>query len=156
MKKLIGLSFLAVGLLVIGSQSSYAAIPRTPKEVYVSAYTTGALLVSPAVSTNAVAAAAFSPGAVYEVNLSSGASGEYELMVDTANCTGITATMAASALTSPSNFLGVRLFYASTTANTDIKFDPPLVFEHGLCIVDSAVTGSAAITYELGRGLSGN
>lgn len=148
--------FLGFVLSMTLSTKSHAAIPRSPKEVFVSSATTGAIGITPAISTNAVTAAQVMPGAVYEVLLSTGASSEYVLLVDSSNCTGITAPMLQSSLTAPANFLSARLFFGSTTANTDIKFDPPLVFENGLCAVDSAVTGTYAITYELGRGLSGN
>lgn len=153
LKKLFSGILLVMGFSMVAHAGS---LPRSPKEVFVSSYTTGAIPVTPAISTNAVAGAAFMPGAVYEVVLSSGASGEYELLIDTANCIGVTAVMNASSLTAPANFLAARLLYGSTTANTDIKFDPPLIFENGLCVIDSAVTGQAQITYELGRGLSGN
>ena len=127
-----------------------------PKEVYVTSQTVTAVLVTPAVSSNTTANAQFMPGAVYQVTLSSGAASEYILMVDTTNCTGITATMAVgNSPTQTYQMIGPRLIYASTTANTTFTFDPPIRFDQGLCVIDSAATGGASITYELGRGLSG-
>jgi len=154
MKKLLSLTLMAFGLLIMTSHRAEAASGvRAPKEVFVSSYTTGAILVTPAISTNAVAAAAYMPGAVYQVILSSGAASEYEVLFDSGNCAGITATWAVGGPTA--TLLAPRLLYGSTTANTVITFDPPIRFDNGLCVIDSAATGSAAITYELGRGLSG-
>lgn len=156
MKKLLNVSLLALVCFLVSSQAHAGALPRSPKEVFVSSYTTGAVQVTPIISSNAATSAAFMPGAVYQVLLGTGAASEFVVLVDTINCFGITATMNSSGLTLPANFLGPKLIFSSTTAATDYKFDPPLVFENGLCVVDSAVTGQYGITYELGRGLQGN
>lgn len=152
MKKLLSSILIAFGFLLLTNQAHAGTVGRSPKDVFVSSYTTGAFLISPAISTNAVGTAAYQPGAVYEVNLASGAASEFEVMFDSGNCQNITAALNAGQAT----MLGTRLFYSSTTANTTFVFDPPLAFQNGLCVIDSAVTGSAAITYELGRGVSGN
>ena len=131
------------------SKAQAASYARSPKAVFVSSSTTGSIQVTPAVSTNAVAAAAYMPGAVYQVELSTGAASEYVVLFDSANCTGLSAVVATDAITT-------HLVFTSTTTNTEFKFDPPLLFEHGLCVIDSAATGAYSITYELGRGLSGN
>lgn len=156
MKKLLSISLLAFGILFMNQKVHAGSLPRSPKEVFVSSYTTGAVSITPAISTNAVSSAAYMPGAVYQVLLASGAASEFVLLVDTTNCAGITATMGSASLTPPANFLGPKLLFSSTTANTDYKFDPPMIFENGLCVIDSAVTGQYSVTYELGRGLSGN
>lgn len=155
MKKLLSCTLMAFVFLMMSNQAHAAWYKGTPKEVFVSSYTTGAIQVNPSISTNTAATAQYAPGAIYQVILSSGASSEFELLVDSANCTGITAGMLTSSLTAPATFLGPRLLYGSTTANTTVTFDPPLRFDTGLCIIDSAVTGQASITYELGRGISG-
>ena len=155
MKKLLSLTLMVFGLLVMTHRAEAGVAARGPKEVFVSSYTTGAILVTPAISTNATSAAAYMPGAVYQVVLSSGAASEFVVLVDSGNCTGITAPMLSSSLSTGSRFLSARLLFGSTTANTVTTFDPPVVFQNGLCMIDSAATGQAAITYELGRGLNG-
>ena|SRR5579872_2590672 len=148
--------FLALGILCVSSPAHAVWYKGTPKEVFVSSATSNPILITPSISTNTTANGAFMPGVVYQVILSSGASSEFVILVDSTNCTGITAgqnpgttpTQGYTSLTS-------HLLYGSTTANTTITFDPPLRFDQGLCFVDSAGTGQAAVTYELGRGVSG-
>jgi hypothetical protein len=149
-KLIVGL-FFGVGVLVMAKLSTAASVAIAPKENYVLSQTTAVTLVTPAVSTNAVTNASYMPGAVYEVDLASGAASEFIVMYDSANTTGITCGAGGNV----SSQIGARLFYGSTTANTLTRLDPPLVFHNGLVVCDSAVTGQAAITYELGRGLSG-
>lgn len=156
MKKLLSFTLMACGLFLMTHQVNAANFARTPKEVFVSSYTTGAILVTPAVSTNAASGSGYMPGAVYQVNLATGASSEFELLIDTTNCTGVTAAMATGNLPAQGyQQIGPRFMYGSTTAGTVYTIDPPIRFDQGLCIIDSASTGSASITYELGRGLSG-
>jgi hypothetical protein len=156
MKKLLSLTLMALGLLLTSHPAHAAWYKGAPKEVFVSSYTTGAVLVTPLVSTNVIPNGAYMPGAIYQVQLSSGASSEYLVMYDTTNCTGLTATSAIGNLPAQTyQNLGPRIFYSSTSANTTFTFDPPIRFDQGLCIFDSAVTGQASITYELGRGISG-
>lgn len=156
LNKVFGGLLLALGLLALASPAQAVWYGGSPKEVFVSSYTTGAILVTPVVSSNAVAGAQYMSGVVYQVVLSSGAASEYELLVDTTNCVGVTATLAVGNLPAQGyQMIGPRLLYGSTTANTTITFDPPIRFDQGLCIIDSAVTGQASITYELGRGVSG-
>ena len=156
MKKLLSFTLMAIGLMMVSPQVHAGWYKGSPKEVFISSYTTGSILVTPAVSTNAASGAGYQPGAVYQVNLSSGAASEFELLIDTTNCTGVTAAMVTGNLpASAYQQIGPRFLYGSTTAGTVYTLDPPIRFDQGLCIIDSAVTGSAAITYELGRGLSG-
>lgn len=156
MKKLLSLALLAVGLFVVSRNAEAGSLPRTPKEVFVSTYTTGAVFIPPAISTSATGNAAYSPGAIYEVVLATGASAEFVLFVDTTSCVGVTAGMAPTALGNGATLALPRLYYGSTTAGTDYKFDPPVEFHNGLCAVGSAATGQFGVIYELGRGLSGN
>jgi hypothetical protein len=154
MKKLLSFTLLACGLLLM-SHKAEAGIARSPKEVWVSSYTTGPMLVTPIVSTNAASASQYSPGAIYQLTLSSGAASEYVVLFDSTSCTNLTATTAQGNLpTTNYQYIG-RFLFGSTTANTVITLDPPIRFDQGLCVIDSAVTGSVMITYELGRGLSG-
>lgn len=152
MKKLLSFTLLACGLLLM-SHKAEAVGSRSPKEVFVSSYTTGPIQVTPSVSTNS--ASQYMPGAIYQVTLSTGASGEYEVLFDSATCQGLTLISIGNLPASTYQNLGPKLLYSSTTAGTVYTFDPPIRFDQGLCIFDSAATGQAAITYELGRGLSG-
>jgi hypothetical protein len=94
------------------------------------------------------------PSAIYEVTLATGASGEYVAFFDTntASTGGVAVTSNTASVASG---FKTRLYFGSTTANTQIKFDPPLIFYYGIQVVDSAATGQSVITYEEGRGLSG-
>ena len=149
MKKLMGWIVGLFGLCMVmastGHASGYAIAPMdtfvTPYSTVVSTYVAG-------------------PGAVYEVILASGAASEYVQLFDSAAVTGLSATYNGASVLNSSGIvstvaLGPRLLYGSTTANTIIRFDPPLQFFNGLAVVDSAVTGQASITYQVGRGLDG-
>jgi hypothetical protein len=93
------------------------------------------------------------PGAVYQVIMGSGAASEFLVMFDSNSASGITSTLTTPNATQ----LGPRLFYqVGGSSNTVITFDPPLIFDNGLMVIDSAITGQATISFELGRGLSGN
>lgn len=139
------------GLMALASlESGASVVARSPKDVFVSSYTAGAILITPVSTTTVNGIVQTAPGAVYQVILSSGASSEFELLTDTTNCVGVTA-----GANNQSIQIGPKLFYSSTSANSVYTFDPPILFFNGLCIIDSAATGQAAITYELGRGLTG-
>jgi hypothetical protein len=141
------LGFGVVGLL---NRTVYAVNPVVaPKDAYVLSYTTTVSTVTPNVSTNSVANAAYMPGVVYQVFMSSGATSEYVMLYDTNTTSGITCGATTNALTA-------RIFFSSTSANTITRFDPPLHFFNGLVACDSAATGQSGITYEFGRGLSGD
>jgi hypothetical protein len=149
--------FLALGLLALSSPAQAVWYKGTPKDVFVSSYTTGPLQITPAVSTAALANnpnAAYMPGALYQVTLSSGAASEFiELFDSTFTITNC--ALAAGTQIANQNLVTPRLLYGSTTANTVFTFDPPIRFDWGLWMCDSAQTGQAGITYELGRGISG-
>jgi hypothetical protein len=89
--------------------------------------------------------------ALYSVMLGTGAAGEFINFFDTANVTGLATTYITS---SPFVF---RLLYSTVTpsgatvGNTLYKFDPPIQFNNGIMIAPSAATGTALITYEVGR-----
>jgi hypothetical protein len=156
LNKLFGGLLLMLGVLCVSSPAHAVWYKGSPKEVFVSSFTTGPVQVSPAISTNAASASQYMPGAVYQVILSTGASGEFVILVDTTNCTGVTAAMAPGQVpTTGYSSLSPKLFYGSTSADTSITFDPPVRFDQGLCVIDSAGTGSFSVTYELGRGISG-
>lgn len=151
-KLVVGL-FLGLGLMSL-AKPSYANYAIAPKEVFTTKYSTTITTFTAVASTNTVAANQYAPGAVYEVTLASGAASEYFQMYDSTGTFSISTCGVSPDGTAP--FLGPRLLFGSTTAITQIKFDPPLVFHNGLVYCDSAATGQAAVTYELGRGLSGN
>jgi hypothetical protein len=136
---------------VMASVSQAASLPRTPKETFVTPFSVAGSSVSASTWT-AVDSRQF-PGAVYQVVLSTGASGEYIVMFDSNVCTGLGPTTVPTA---PAQQVGPRLLFGSTSANSSTPFDPPLMFHNGLCVFDSAATGQASITWEPGRGLSGN
>lgn len=136
-KLFVGL-LLVFGLIAVKSASA-TGVAVSPKDTQCFAYST------------AVSTVAIGPGVLYEVTLSSGAASEYVLTLDSASAVGFTATTAAA---NPGSITG-RLLYASTTANTQIRFDPPLAFFNGFMVVDSSTAGSACYTYEVGRGISG-
>lgn len=156
MKKLLSFTLMAFGLLLMPSKAHAGWYKGAPKEVFVTPYSTLGSTVTPTVSTNTPIAAQYMPGVVYQVVLSSGAASEYIVLYDSTNCTGLTTTTAVGNLPAQTyQNLGPRIFYVSTTSNTVVTFDPPIRFDQGLCVIDSAITGQASITYELGRGISG-
>ncbi len=150
MKTLMKGIVLAVVFLGLSHTAQAAGLPRSAKETFVTPYSVGGSTVTG--STFSASTTNF-PGAVYQVVLSSGAASEYIVMFDSNSCGGLSATTLS--FTAPTKQVGPRLLYGSTTANTSTAFDPPLVFFNGLCVFDSAVTGQASITYEEGRGISG-
>jgi hypothetical protein len=148
--------FLVLGCLMVSSNAHAVWYRGAPKEVFVSSYTTGAVQVTPSVSSSTALAAQYMPGAIYQVILSTGASSEYVVIYDTTNCIGLTATSPTGNTPAQTyQNLGPRFVYGSTSADTVLTFDPPLRFDMGLCVLDSATTGQYSITYELGRGISG-
>ncbi len=108
----------------------------SPKASYALNYTTTASTISATIST------------LYEVTLATGASGEYIAFFDTNTViNGGTAVTAGSTTN-----LKTRVFFSSTTANSQVRFDPPLIFFYGIQIVDSASSGQSLITWEPGMG----
>ena len=137
MKKLMSCLFglFAVSTFVAWAHAANFAI--APMDAFVTPYSTS-------VSTYAAG-----PGAVYEVTLASGAASEYIQLFDSASVTGLSATYNGASVLNSSGVvatvdLGPRLFFSTTTANTVIRFDPPLQFFNGISRCDSAATGQAA------------
>ena len=89
------------------------------------------------------------PGAVYQVTLSTGASTEFVILVDSGSATGVVAAQTTK-------LIAPRIVYSSATQNTVVNFDPPLLYVNGLVVIGSAATGQAAVTYESGRAIGGN
>lgn len=128
---------LVLGLMVGAVAMSHAGgLTKPRKQAVVSYTTTGSLAHS-------------GPGAVYQVVLSSGAASEYAILVDSNSATGVVATQT-------SKLIAPRIFYASTSSNTVVTFDPPLMYTNGLVIIGSAATGQIGVTYESGRSIGGN
>ena len=143
MKKLIGCLF---GLFLISAivRPAHAVNPVvSPKASYALTYTTTASTITATAST------------LYEVTLATGASAEYIAFFDTNTANGYNGVGTAVTATTVSAASGfkTRLFYTqATTGNTQIRFDPPLIFYYGIQVIDSAATGQALITYEPGVG----
>lgn len=152
MKKLLSFTLLAFGLLCANqAQASRGSV--APKEVFLSpAYSLQITSVTPFTvleSTSGIK----KPGAVYQVTCSTGVAGTFSVMFDTGTTT-TTPGLSMNSNLAPQ--LGPRLYYNSTSASTVYTFDPPLIFFNGLMIGNSAVTeAGCAVTYELGRGLTG-
>lgn len=136
MKKLL-LSIGLFGLFLLCGTSAQAAGPtRGAKASVALSYTTTVSTVS-----------ARGPAVLYSVILSTGASGEFVALFDSATVNGL----ASGTLTN----MKTRCVYASTSANTQCNFDPPLQFVNGIMAAPSAATGQALIVYEIGRIVNG-
>lgn len=135
--------FAVLGLALAAAVSPAQATVgvRSPKAVYQN---------TPLTATTAVIISS-GPTAVYQVVQSTGASGEFITLCDTASVTGVTSQVNNTA----NSVCKVHLMYGSTTANTVTTFDPPLMFFNGLAMIGSATTGQAMVTYEVGRALTG-
>lgn len=149
------LGFGVMATISLFSPVSASVVARAPKAVFVSSYTTGLVQITANSSTSISGILDYLPGAVYQVILGSGAPNEYFMLYDSTGTVGITCgntTNGANQLQ-----LGPKWVYSSTiTVTTPFVLDPPFVFHNGLVACDSASTGQAAVTYETGRGLSGN
>lgn len=150
------LAFVVMGLASI--HSGAASGVRSPKKSYLYAYSTAISSITPFTVVESTSGI-FKSGAVYQLNLSTGATGDYFVLYDTnaANASALSTPCSAAALTNCMYQLGPRFFYQSTgtVTSTSITFDPPLYFENGLMIWGSAANEEVSVTYELGRGLSG-
>lgn len=150
--KLFGSLFLAFGVMGMASLcSASSGGVRSPKQMFEQQYTIAISSVTPFTvleSTSGIA----KPGAVYQLILSTGTAGDYVVLFDTSTATTLSIVGATPSVAQ----MGPRYFYGSTSANTVITFDPPLIFFNGLMVGSSSSTDSFGVTYELGRGLSGN
>jgi hypothetical protein len=121
--------------------------------------TTGALFAAAAVRgakghkviTQSTAATPIHTGAVvvYSVILGTGAVTDYVVLLDSAN-----ATAAVVANQSDASYKG-RFYAASTSANTNITFDPPLQLKNGLTAINSTAVMTSGISYEPGKVVQG-
>lgn len=141
------LAFVGIGM---ASYLQASVVARSPKRVSNILYTTTVSSISVVNTTGAVVAAMQEPGAVYQVMLSTGAVGDYFVLYDTGNVLGISlaAGPASAQLTG-------KIFVSTNTANTLITFDPPIMFFNGLVGILSSANTAASVTWESGRGLSG-
>jgi hypothetical protein len=137
MKKLLFSLVVLLGIGMVATRADAANPTRGAK-------TSTAITYSTTISSVSVPG----PAVVYSVILSSGASGEYLALFDTASTGVITAPVSSSALKT-------RVLYSSTSANTVVNFDPPLQFNLGLAAAGSALTGQALIVWEKGRVTNG-
>lgn len=142
------LTFVLLGL----SHRAEAGVVQSPKHMFTSGYTTQISSVTPFTVYQSTIGFA-QPGAIYEIILSTGVAGDYVVLFDTIpfNSSALTVTSGSNS----SYQLGPKFFYGSTTANTVIRFDPPIIFYSGLMVSSSGSTESFGITYEEGRGISG-
>lgn len=144
---------LMASLIALVDHIQAASVAVAPKPSFLLSYTTTVSTVTPVISTNA-SASPYAPGAVYQVILGTGAQVEFFEMYD---ATGTAGQTCGGNLVNGVTALGPRIFFGTSTANGGMfRFDPPLEFQKGLIACDSAATGQTSITYELGRGLSGN
>lgn len=149
---------LAFGLMCLASRLQATSAVVSPKNTFELSYTTTVSTVTPVISTFTTASnpnAAFQPGAVFEIFQSSGASGDYFQMFDSSSTVGITCGQFAS-FPGSAGMLGPRFLFGSTSAETVTKLDPPLEFFNGLVVCVSSTADQASVSYELGRGLSGD
>ena len=137
MKKLL-LSLGLFGMFLLASGSVEAAgATRGAKQTVALNYTTTASSVS--VSGASV---------VYAVIMSTGASGDFMALFDSASIGALSATSITSALKT-------RVYMSSATQNTVINFDPPLQFANGIIAANSTATAQGIIVYERGRLVNG-
>lgn len=130
-------SLIVVGLALFMTGSVFAAsVVRGAKGVKVLTQSTAATPVHSGAVT------------VYSVILGTGAVTDYTVLLDSANATGaIVGHQVVS-----TGFRG-RFYPSSTSANTNITFDPPLLFKNGLTIINATALGTVGVTYEPGKGL---
>lgn len=149
------LTKLFVGLLLVAgvtSASHASVVARMPKAIATVGYTN----VISSVTTMTLAAATsgyFFSGAIYELNLSSGTAGDFLVLVDSNNGTGYANGAGGSAQALLPGQIGPRFTFGTTSSK--VTFDPPIFFEKGLMAIMSASIESVGITYEVGRGISG-
>lgn len=85
------------------------------------------------------------PTTVYSIMLGTGAVTDYVVLVDSAN-----ATAWAVASQSTANGFRGRFYPGSATVNSNLVFDPPLLFANGLTMINSTVLMTAGVVYEPG------
>ncbi len=154
-KLFVGL-LLAFGLLAVRAEASVGE--RSPQTAISFGYTSAISSVTAFTVTESTTVSPFimrKPGAVYQMVLSTAASGEYCILYDTTTATGLTTPAASVGASNYTAQLGPRIFFGSTSQNTVLTFDPPIIFFNGLMVGCSTTSAGGSITYSLGRGLSG-
>ena len=130
MRKIIGLSFLAVGLLLWTTKAEAAASVRGAK-------------VEKIINNSATAQLACGAGSsvLYSVVVSSGATSDFVVVRD-------------SGTANTSSAIAVSIGQA-TTGVTNVTFDPPIQFDNGISFNGAATTNSILVTCERGRVIQG-
>jgi len=150
---------LAVGCVVTLSLNSDASVvARGPKKVFNLNYTLAISSVTPFTVLQATSTVQDQPGAVYAIILGTGTAGDFVTLYDTVpfNAASLQTTPCTAAVSTNCGYLlAPRIYFGSTSATTNIVFDPPLIFYHGLLAMESAAGDQAGIVYEAGRGVSG-
>jgi len=156
MKKLVSL-FLAVAAFacLASGRSEAASYARSPKAVKNIGYSSAISSVTVNTFNSVLASSNTVPGAVYAVTLTSGTAGDYCVLYDTVTAQGLT-NAASTSVGLFTSQLGPRLFFGSTSANTTVVFDPPIIFFYGLYGTCTNTGTGAMVEFEEGRGLSGN
>lgn len=134
MNKLIGF-FFVVGALFVMAQPSQAASARGgAKPTVAITYVTNVVGISSG------------PATLYSVYMSTGAVGDFIALFDSNSIVGLSATSTTN--------LKTRVFaVSSTTLNTSMIFDPPLIFKNGLIATQSSGVDQSLIVYEKGIAL---
>lgn len=135
--KFIVLSLALVGFALMAGNSEAAAGVRGGKQVAAQLQST---------SPNTVTKV---PTTVYSVLLGTGAVTDFVVLYDSANATAATSVPQSAA----SGYRG--RYYSTATANGNFVFDPPLIFNNGLTVVNSTSVMSSFVTYEVGRTVQG-
>lgn len=157
MNKLFGGLLLAFGLGMFGVKVEASVGERMPEPSSVIGFSTVISSITPFTVVESTTVSPFQirkPGAVYQVNLSSGAAGDYCILYDTTTATGLLPPPTTGTANYTAQF-GPRLMFGSTTANTTFTFDPPLLFLNGLMVGCSSASSGGSVTYGVGRGISG-
>jgi hypothetical protein len=143
----LALSFALVAFVNTLGMSTNAA--RQAKASFTTPYSLSPSSVTTFTVLESTPAVIKKPGAVYAVIMSTGALGEFLIMFDSNSASGITSTLRTPNVTQ----LGPPIFYAGVSSNTVVVFDPPLKFNNGLMVIDSAITGQGTIIWEEGQGI---
>ena len=153
LNKWIGGLLLGFVLLGVVSKAQAIAVVVAPKNTFEVSYTTTITTVTAISSSTSLSQ--FNPGAVFQILLSTGASGDYFQMYDSTAATNVATCGAVAGLTGSATLLGPRFYFSSTSNNSVVRLDPPLEFFNGLVVCVSSTADQASFSYDLGRGLSG-
>jgi hypothetical protein len=153
MKKYLSFALVAFALILVSGKAEAVGVARSPKHPFAFGYTTAitsVTLFTVLQSTTGIT----EPGAVYQVQLTSGVAQDFCVLYDTTTAVGLTPPTLAneSNLTAQ---LGTRFLFGSTTQNTTFTLDPPWEFYTGLMVACTGAQDGGMLTFEVGRGLSG-